>query len=221
MAEFLEAAARANPEHIQAEPGPIHEPADRPLDPEATDDQTTITSSNGWYLDSEAEEPIVVFLGDVKVANPQFSLSGVNELQIIFNKEQPNEPKEPAEDPVDDEQAAEDENQPAIGGAFGRIGDAKRLLATGAVRVKVVNEDGSVIEASGAILSYSVPEEVITLSGGWPWLTSQPADQATPPTTMFAQEANLSLRIDLKKGQAETEGGRWKGSAPIERKRQR
>ena len=144
-----------------------------------------------------------------KVQNPQLNLTGANDLKVFFDEKPP---KPPAEG-----DKPEDEKKESAGNPFGDFGDANRMVATGAVKIRVTPEDGDPIEASGAILSYSVAEEQLVLSGGYPWVQRQGEDGKM---TLFAQEANLSLRIDIKKGQVVTEG-KWDTSLPLKRLQQR
>jgi len=210
MTEFLDEAARSNAQTVQAEPGPVHEPADAPLELVPDIEETLITSTNGFFLDPE--NSVLVYLGDVRVKNPQLTLTGANDLKVFFDKKPP---KPPAEG--DEPEGEEDEKEESAGNPFGNFGDANRIVATGAVKIRVTPEDGDPIEASGAILSYSLADEQLILSGGFPWVQRQGEDGKM---TLFAQEPNLSLRIDIKKGQVVTEGN-WSTGLPLKRLQQR
>ena len=74
------------------------------------------------------------------------------------------------------------------------MGDVEKLIATGAVRVKVsqkLGKDGKAkdpIEASGAIFSYNVKNDEAIISGGYPWFVHG-------KQRMRAMEPNLSMRL--------------------------
>lgn len=213
MAEFLETAAKANSQTIQAAPaGPVHEPDSAPLDHKPGPEEMHITSSNGIYLD--ADSSVLAYLGDVKVTHPQLKLSGANELKVTFGKKPANPEEATAEEPAPEEAEADEDG---MENPFASFGDPISVMATGAVKIRVVPEEGDPIEASGAIFSYDIEKEQMVLSGGFPWIQRKGAEGTY---TLYAQEAGLTLRIDVKSGLATTEGN-WDTSVPLKRMNQR
>ncbi|MFK7849679.1 MAG: hypothetical protein AB8D78_01775 [Akkermansiaceae bacterium] len=157
----------------------------KPLQVEPGPNDTTINCDGGMYFD--AENGILVYLKNVKVADPRFSLSGANELKVFFDK------KEAADSEKKD---GEKEGSIAPDASFG---DVRKLVATGAVRILQKGVDGKEpVEASGAILTYDVASGEIIVSGGYPWV-KQGKFYAR------AKQPNLTLRL-LTDGSFSTEG---------------
>ena len=160
----------------------------KPLDVQPGPADTVIHCEGGMYFDADAG--VLVYLKNVTVKDPRFSLSGVNELKIFLG------------------------TKPAANGksAKARFGDVERMIATGAVKIEQKAPDAGKppINASGAVFTYNVKKEEIVLSGGYPWIT-----QGT--TYMRAKEPNLILRIFPKTGSFVTEGN-WDMGGVIEPK---
>jgi hypothetical protein len=142
------------------------------------------------YFDVDAG--LFVYLKNVRVADPRFSLSGANELKIFLAKK----PEEPATDP----KAAPKADKPSGIGLNAKFGDVERIVATGAVRIlqKQPEAGKEPVEASGAIFTYQPEAGEIVLSGGFPWVRQG-------ASFMRALEPNLILRIQ-KNGSFVTEG---------------
>jgi hypothetical protein len=177
---FLEQA-----ELLADEPAAKPVPA-QPLDVKPGPADTVISCDGGMYFDADAG--VFVYLKNVRVADPRFSLTGANELKIHLAKK----PEEPAA-------GKPEADKPAMGlGA--KFGEVERIVATGAVRIlqKQPEAGKEPVEASGAIFSYHTGSGEIVLTGGFPWVK-----QGT--SFMRANEPNLSLRI-RKNGSFVTEG---------------
>lgn len=145
-------------------------PSTEPLEIAPAPGDTVISCEKGMYFDSD--EGVLVYLGNVKVTDPRFTLSGANELKVFFEK---NEPAEKT--------AAENE-KPSM-----NFGEVQQLIATGAVLMQQKSVNGKQpVEASGALLTYNVPKGEIIISGGFPWVKQG---------SFFARakEANLTLRL--------------------------
>jgi lipopolysaccharide export system protein LptA len=169
-------------------PAAIPEPA-QPLDVKPGPADTVISCDGGMYFDADAG--VFVYLKNVRVADPRFSLNGANELKIFLAKK----PEQPA---TDKSKSGGDKNPSmALGEKFG---DVERIVATGAVRIlqKQPEAGKEPVEASGAIFTYHIGSGEIVLTGGYPWVK-----QGT--TFMRANQPNLSLRIQ-KNGSFVTEG---------------
>ena len=68
------------------------------------------------------------------------------------------------------------------------------------------------IQASGAVFTYHLKEDRVTISGGSPWVVQPPA------TYLRAMQPNLVLRISPKAGSFITEG-RWEMGGKLEPKK--
>jgi lipopolysaccharide export system protein LptA len=144
----------------------------KPLEVKPGPDDTLITCDGGMYFDSD--EGILVYLGNVKVTNPRFSLSGAQQLKVFFEKkpekkDAKGKPKKPA--------------------GMGNFGDVQKIIAEGAVLIDQKGVNGEEpIQASGRILTYNIPTGEIIIHGGFPWVKKG---------TYFnrATEPNLTLRL--------------------------
>ncbi len=165
-------------------------PADKPYETKAGPGETVVKCEGGMYFD--AEEGVLVYRKNVTVKDPRFDLSGINELKIFFSKKAPDAPKDGKDTPPKDGKDASKDS--GFGGMGDKMGDVEKIIATGAVRVKVNQKpdmDGKPkgpIEASGAIFSYNVKNDEAIISGGYPWFVHG-------PNRMRALEPNLSMRL--------------------------
>ena len=154
----------------------------KPLEIEPGPEDTVIDCDGGMYFD--AEEGVLVYLKNVRVKDPRFTLDGANELKIFFDK------KKPAEKKPKEAKGA---------GPTANFGDVKKLIATGAVKILQKGVDGKApVEASGALLNYDVQSGEIIISGGYPWVRQD-------KFFARAKEPNLTLRL-LTDGSFSTKG---------------
>ena len=136
----------------------------RPLEVKPGPDDTVINCDGGMYFDSD--KGILVYLKNVTVADPRFTLDGANEIKVFFEKK-PDSPKS----------APKPGDKPVPGGLDVKIGDAERVVATGAVHIlqkpdlQKPDAKNEVIEGAGAIFTYNVKTGEIILSGGKPWVS--------------------------------------------------
>ncbi len=168
---------------------------DKPLDKKPGPTDTIITSDGGFYFD--AAEGVFVYLKNVTVKDPRFTLSGANELKIFLAKKAPvtKDPKS-SEEP-NAEKTPKPKKETGLGGGFDGV---ERIVATGAIRVvKEASEGQERVEASAAIFTYNAKAEQITLSGGYPWIVRGNQYQR-------AKQPDLNLRIFLKPFSVVTEG---------------
>jgi lipopolysaccharide export system protein LptA len=175
----------------------VPEPA-KPLDIKPGPTDTVISCDGGMYFD--ADEGVFVYLKNVRVADPRFSLSGANELKVFLAKK----PEDTAaKKPADKKPGF------ALGAQFG---DVERIIATGAVRIlqKQPEKGKEPVEASGAIFNYDIKSGEIVLTGGYPWVRQG-------ANFMRANEPNLNLRIQ-KNGSFVTEGN-WDMGGNLEQQR--
>lgn len=165
-------------------------PPGAPLDVKPSPEDTVVSCDGGMYFNSD--EGVFVYLKNVRVADPRFSLTGAAELKVFLGKKPEKKPAPKPEKPAP-------EGKPPIGlGA--KFGDVERIVATGAVRIlqKQPEAGKEPVEASGAIFTYHPKTGEIVLTGGYPWV-KQGAN------FMRAKEPELSLRIQ-KSGSFTTEG---------------
>lgn len=154
----------------------------KPLNVEPGPTDTVITCDGGMYFD--ADEGILVYLGNVKVTDPRFALSAARQVKVFFAKKA--EKKGTARKEVDS-------------GAMGNFGDVEKLVAEGAVLIDQKGVGGKEpVNASGQILTYNVPTGEIIIHGGYPWVK-----QGTYYAR--AKQPNLTLRL-LNDGSFSTQG---------------
>lgn len=166
---------------------PAEDEQAKPLDIKPAPDDTLITCDGGMYFD--AEEGILVYMGNVRVTDPRFGLSGANELKIFFEKK-----------------AEDKKGAPAKQGPGANFGNVQRLVAEGAVVINQKSVDGKdPVKASGRVLTYNVASGEIIIHGGFPWV-QQGAFFAR------AKEADLTLRL-LTDGSFSTQGNWEMGGA--------
>ncbi len=145
-------------------------PAAAPLEIEKDPQTTIIECADGMYFD--ADEGVLVYIGNVQVKDPRFDLTGADQVKIFFSKPAAEKAKEKPDKSI-----------------AGNFGDVQRLLATGAVKILQKSVDGKApVEASGAVLSYNIPKNEMIISDGFPWVRQG-------KFYARAKEANLSLRL--------------------------
>ncbi len=165
---------------------PPAEPEAKPLDIKPDPNDTVISCDGGMFFDAEAG--LLVYLDNVKVSDPRFTLSGARELKIFFEKK----PEEKATEP-------KKEDGKNLKGTTINFGDVQKLVATGAVRILQKGVAGKdPVEASGAVLTYNIPTGEIIIHGGFPWVKQG-------KFFARAKEPNLTLRL-LNDGSFSTQG---------------
>jgi lipopolysaccharide export system protein LptA len=174
---------------LMAQPAAEAPLPDVPRPPELAAGPDTVTTSvsakDGAYFDTE--KGLLVFLGDVKVKNPEISLDGANEVKLFLEpakKEEENaekaaaapkkEPKEITPEMAEQMLAAKlrGDGKKNEGEAGGRFGDVKKMVATGpAVHIRYVSgkPDDPPIEAMAHSIVYNSEKGTILLEGGSPW----------------------------------------------------
>jgi hypothetical protein len=187
-----------------ATPPPAPTGEGKPLEIKPGPNDTIIEAKDGMYFD--AENGVLVYLKDVQLTDPRFTLSGANELKVFLEKkpapakpDKADKPGTPTPDGEKGEKAAKEKAAPGLVGASGGFGDVDRIVATGAVRVVQKPADGkAAVEASAAVLTYYAKTGEIVLHGGYPWVKQ--GDKF-----MRAKQPDLYLRIQ-KDGSFVTEG---------------
>lgn len=153
-------------------------PATTAQDPKPSPADTLIECDGGMYFDPD--NGLFVYLKNVRVNDPRFSLNGADELKIFLEKK--------TQDPSQKDKPGK------------KFGEVERIVATGNVHMlqKKTAEVPEPAEANGASLVYEVKTGLVTLSGGNLW-------GKRGPVALRAKEPNLSLRIQ-KTGHLITEG---------------
>jgi hypothetical protein len=155
---------------------------------------TVIKCDGGMYFD--AEEGVLVYLKNVSVSDPRFTLSGADELKVFFDKKEPKKPA-PADKKEDDKNKAV--KKPEASGPAANFGDVRKLIATGTIHLVQKSVGGKEpVDASGGILTYDVPKGEIIISQRYPWV-KQGNFYAR------AKQPNLTLRL-LNNGSFSTQG---------------
>lgn len=153
----------------------------KPLAVEHGPDDTVINCDGGMYFD--AEEGVLVYMGNVRVTDPRFGLTGANELKIFFEKK--------------DEDKSDASKE--IAGAGADFGNVQRIIAEGAVVIDQKSVDGKdPVKASGRVLTYNIAAGEILIHGGFPWVVQG-------NFSARAKEADLTLRL-LTDGSFSTKG---------------
>ena len=163
-------------------------PAAAPLDVKPGPTDTLIACDGGMYFD--ADQGVFVYLKNVRVNDPRFTLTGANELKIFLAKK--------PEDKSAKKPEGQDLNPASESVLTSAMSSASSPPARSASSRRKPNRGRKPVEASGAIFTYHPDTGEIVLSGGYPWVK-----QGT--TFMRAKEPNLILRIQ-KYGSFVTEG---------------
>jgi lipopolysaccharide export system protein LptA len=175
-------------------------PAARPLETQPGPTDTVVECDGGMYFDPD--QGVFVFLKNVRISDPRFSMSGANELKIFLGKK--------ASAP-----SAKGAAPKVAGGAVTeRFDDVERIIATGAIVIDQKAAEGrESIKASGALFHYNVKDDLVILSGGYPWVVQG-------GIALRAKQRDLTLRISPKACRFETEGN-WQTFLPLDQMRQR
>lgn len=220
VAAFLKQAAIATISLEVADPTAPATAA--PLEVKPGPDDTVVSSDEGMYFDSE--KGVLVYLKNVKLTNPQFTLTGANELKVFLEKKKKEAPKElkkegdkegektekEADKEADKSSAASPKAKSPLEGAS--FGNPDRIIATGAVKVVYKSEKPGdpPLEASASTLTYHVKTGEIILDGGYPWIKQ--GDKY-----MRAKQPDLYIRIQ-KDGSFVTEPGQWDMGGQLQQK---
>jgi lipopolysaccharide export system protein LptA len=203
-----------------------------PLEVTPGPDDTVVSSDDGMYFDSE--KGVLVYLKNVKLTNPQFTLTGANELKVFLEKKKKEAPKElknegeaeggktekePAQEVVSEKEEEKEADKAATANSKPKsplegasFGNPDRIIATGAVKVVYKSEKPGdpPLEASASTLTYHVKTGEIILDGGYPWIKQ--GDKY-----MRAKQPDLYIRIQ-KDGSFVTEPGQWDMGGQLQQK---
>ncbi|MCH7225878.1 hypothetical protein [Haloferula sp. A504] len=149
----------------------------------------SIEARKGIFFDSETG--ILIFLEDVDIEHPDFTLTGADEVKVFMEKEQT-----PAPDPKPDGAGPtppkpQNEKGDLLGEA--EFGDPTRIVATGAVVVEQKGEKKA--KASGRQMVMDLRTNELIIRGGEPWIISDTANGRVV-------DPNGYIMINLKSGDA-------------------
>lgn len=197
LAEFLSAAALTTLLAEPAAPSPATTSNDvpRPNIPEGPP-KTRITADDGAFFDST--NGLLIFLKNVVVRDPRFSLTGADEVKVFFDSPEETaaarakvmaemqakadakaraEGRDPEAERREAEKNADDDKEPAedeeSGFADAKFGEPNKIIATGTVVVEGITgkkgEPPVKTSASARTVVYDLKKEEFILRGGSPW----------------------------------------------------
>ena len=220
VSDFFRAAALTT---LLAEPlaAPATGDVPRPNIPEDPT-QTRITSDDGAFFDSP--NGLLVFLKNVVVKDPRFTLNGADELKVFFEpkvdpkaaakgkagdaNEKAAEPVKPDAAPAGEKPKLEKVDPAGLNAA--KFGKPVEIIATGTVVVEYLPEkkDEPPVKASARNVIYNLKTEEFTLRGGSPWvlregqLSSVPGNDAyiviKKDGSFITGNGGIDARMDIK-----------------------
>lgn len=129
---------------------------------------TVVTCDGGMYFDSE--KGIVVYLKNVRVRDPQFSLDCDKELRVFLRPDEKKAAKKKNDDSGDDK-------EPKFGSNMNvNFNGAKKLTASGNVIVKGQDKKGKKYEGRAQNIIYDVQTEEMLMTGGYPSIKDEKND---------------------------------------------
>jgi hypothetical protein len=149
----------------------------------------SIEARKGIFFDSETG--ILIFLEDVDIDHPDFTLTGADEVKVFMEKEQtpPPDPNPDGAGPTPPK--PQNEKGDLLGEA--EFGDPTRIVATGAVVVEQKGEKKA--KASGRQMVMDLRTNELIIRGGEPWIISDTANGRVV-------DPNGYIMINLKSGDA-------------------
>lgn len=129
-----------------------------PSDKKNEEMEMVITSDDGLYFDSEAG--LLVYLKNVKLVDPRFTLDCDNQLKIYLD-EDPAKGKKPAEEKIEEKSTLK---TPDFGSM--NFSGIKYISATGNVKITRTDEKGQLMKAEAEEVTYDGKTGEIVLSGG-------------------------------------------------------
>ena len=139
-----------------------------------------ITCEGGMFFDIDKGQ--VVYLKDIVIKHPEFTLNCANELKIF----------------LDQKEAAPGDEKPKGIAAFG---DIKNIIATGGVRIVRNNDKGQPLVATADTASHDAKTGDTVLRGGFPMVQQG-------KNFIRARESGLYIRI-YKNGNVFNQPGKW------------
>lgn len=196
LADFLSVATLTTLLAEPAVPSPSAAATDvpRPNLPEGPA-KTRITADDGAFFDSK--NGLLIFLKNVVVRDPRFSLTGADELKVFFDSPEETkaardkilakmqakadakavaEGRDPEAERREAEKKAAADKEPAekeeSGLTDAKFGEPNKIIATGTVVVEYLagKKDEGPVKASARTVVYDLKKEEFILRGGSPWI---------------------------------------------------
>lgn len=137
-----------------------------PASPAANPDEATITNATcdeGVYFD--AEQGMLVFMKNVSIKNPRFSLDCTGPLKIYLEADASQKP----EKEVKPKEKADSESKVVLpGGGNFNFNDMKKAAASGNVVLHFTNDEGKIFTAKADQLTYNAKTGEVILTGNYP-----------------------------------------------------
>lgn len=154
----------------------------------------SIEASKGVFFDSQTG--MLVFLEDVEVNHPEFSLTGADEVKVFFEKKEPKKNDNKEGEEKQKSAKKKDEGDKKEVGGIGEFGDPQRIIANGAVVVeRKAQGDDRKVKASGRQMVMDLSSHELIIRGGQPWVVSDTANGRIVDPDGY-------IRINLKSGDA-------------------
>ena len=159
----------------------------------------------------DADEGLLVYLKNVRVNDPRFTLSGANELKIFLEKKPAQNPESPKRDGAERRRNPPTKRNQVGGGIGAKFGDVERVFATGAVRILQKAANGQTTRSKPAARFSPTSSRPARSSSG----AATHGSNRAPPTC--APKNPTSAPHLPNTGSFVTEGnGTW--AAPLDRK---
>lgn len=160
LKDFLSKAA------VGMEDGPKPDLTSKVPEPEPDEElklPASIKAKKGIFFDSASG--ILIFLENVEINHPEFTLLGADEVKVFMEKPQDRPDK------TEPDQKQEKEDKELFADA--KFGDPTRIVATGTVVVERIDPgDGRKIKASGRQMVLDLTSNELIIRGGEPWIIS-------------------------------------------------
>ena len=154
-------------------------PVQNPV-PKADPEGLKVTCDGGMYFDAELGH--LVYLKNIEITEPRFTLKAAKELKIFLEKK---------EAPAAGEKAD----------AMDSFGDVSNIVATGGIRIVRKNDKGQDLVATADTVSYDAKTGDMVLRGGFPTIYEG-------KKIVRALEPGLYVRI-YKSGNVYAQPGKW------------
>lgn len=152
---------------INATPSPAPSvPADTVREDASKEPPTEIKCDEGVYFD--AKEGLLVYMKNVHVRNPNFSLDCTGPLKIYLDHVEKEGNKKPSERAQDEGTKADEANPALPGGGNFNFNSLKKVAASGSVVAHYTDGEGKTYKATAEKITYDAKTGEIILTGNYP-----------------------------------------------------